>query len=174
MRNYKGWSEDRIELLKTLWAEGWSASRIANRLGGTTRSAVIGKVHRLQLPGRDPKVETRRTIRAARNKSPWHRPKAPKPRRTFSTAPIPLAQDFDVARKNLIDLENDECRWPVGDVGDETFGFCALKAVEGSSYCATHTIRASAGLRIETPRTAATVEASSTQSGKQMEVETTD
>ena len=43
------WTDDRVELLKKLWAEGLSASQIANRLGGVTRNAVIGKVHRLGL-----------------------------------------------------------------------------------------------------------------------------
>ena len=44
------WTDERVELLKTLWAEGLSASQIANRLGGVTRNAVIGKVHRLGPP----------------------------------------------------------------------------------------------------------------------------
>src|SRR5260221_13188224 len=46
------WSEDRVEQLKTLWTEGLSASQIARALGGVTRNAVIGKVHRLGLAGR--------------------------------------------------------------------------------------------------------------------------
>ena len=46
------WTEERVELLKKLWAEGLSASQIAGRLGGVTRNAVIGKVHRLGLAGR--------------------------------------------------------------------------------------------------------------------------
>ena len=46
------WSEDRVEQLKSLWTEGLSASQIARALGGVTRNAVIGKVHRLGLAGR--------------------------------------------------------------------------------------------------------------------------
>ena len=46
------WTDDRVELLKKLWGEGLSASQIAGRLGGVTRNAVIGKVHRLGLSGR--------------------------------------------------------------------------------------------------------------------------
>ena len=46
------WSEERVELLTKLWAEGLSASQIAARLGGVSRNAVIGKVHRLGLAGR--------------------------------------------------------------------------------------------------------------------------
>jgi GcrA cell cycle regulator len=44
-----GWTEERVELLKKLWADGLSASQIAGRLGEVTRNAVIGKVHRLGL-----------------------------------------------------------------------------------------------------------------------------
>jgi GcrA cell cycle regulator len=47
-----GWTEERIAALKSLWEEGLSASQIAARLGGVTRNAVIGKVHRLGLSGR--------------------------------------------------------------------------------------------------------------------------
>ena len=46
------WTEDRVELLKKLWQDGLSASQIAGQLGGVTRNAVIGKVHRLGLSGR--------------------------------------------------------------------------------------------------------------------------
>src|SRR5438874_4887521 len=46
------WTDERVELLKKLWADGLSASQIAAELGGITRNAVIGKVHRLGLAGR--------------------------------------------------------------------------------------------------------------------------
>lgn len=46
------WSDERVEKLKKMWAEGQSASQIAKELGGVTRNAVIGKVHRLGLSNR--------------------------------------------------------------------------------------------------------------------------
>ncbi len=46
------WTDERVELLKKLWGEGLSASQIAAQLGGVSRNAVIGKVHRLKLSGR--------------------------------------------------------------------------------------------------------------------------
>lgn len=46
------WTDDRIDLLKRRWTEGLSASQIASELGGVTRNAVIGKVHRLKLESR--------------------------------------------------------------------------------------------------------------------------
>src|SRR5688572_12207364 len=51
------WTDERVELLKKLWAEGLSASQIAGELGGVTRNAVIGKVHRLSLSGRATKPQ---------------------------------------------------------------------------------------------------------------------
>jgi GcrA cell cycle regulator len=47
------WSDERVELLKKMWGEGHSASQIAKELGGVTRNAVIGKVHRLGLSNRN-------------------------------------------------------------------------------------------------------------------------
>jgi GcrA cell cycle regulator len=46
------WTDDRVDVLKKMWGEGQSASQIAKELGGVTRNAVIGKVHRLGLSNR--------------------------------------------------------------------------------------------------------------------------
>ncbi|MFP5479434.1 MAG: GcrA family cell cycle regulator [Alphaproteobacteria bacterium] len=46
------WTDERVETLKRMWSEGQSASQIAKELGGVTRNAVIGKVHRLGLSNR--------------------------------------------------------------------------------------------------------------------------
>ncbi len=59
------WTDERVELLKKLWADGLSASQIAAELGGVTRNAVIGKVHRLGLSGRA-KAPPRRCRASAR------------------------------------------------------------------------------------------------------------
>ena len=51
------WTDERVETLKRMWAEGQSASQIAKELGGVTRNAVIGKVHRLGLSNRNDEPE---------------------------------------------------------------------------------------------------------------------
>jgi GcrA cell cycle regulator len=84
------WTDERVELLKKLWVEGLSAAQIANRLGGVTRNAVIGKVHRLGLAGRNaPSQPTRRMpsqpIVRATVAAPA-RPAAPKPMAAASIA----------------------------------------------------------------------------------------
>ncbi|WP_223476476.1 GcrA family cell cycle regulator [Oricola indica] len=52
------WTDERVEMLKKLWADGLSASQIAAQLGGVSRNAVIGKVHRLKLSGRAKSVSS--------------------------------------------------------------------------------------------------------------------
>src|SRR5215472_3967995 len=84
-----GWTDERVELLKKLWQDGLSASQIAKQLGGVTRNAVIGKVHRLGLSGRAapskparPQFKTPRPVRVA--------PQAPSaPRRIAEPQPMP-------------------------------------------------------------------------------------
>uniref|UniRef100_UPI0025F3CA20 GcrA family cell cycle regulator n=1 Tax=uncultured Caulobacter sp. TaxID=158749 RepID=UPI0025F3CA20 len=71
-----GWSEDRVERLKALWADGLSASQVAKQLGGVTRNAVIGKIHRLGLAGRAAGVRIARP-RSASSPRP-RRPAAPR------------------------------------------------------------------------------------------------
>lgn len=51
------WTDERVETLKRMWSEGQSASAIAKELGGVTRNAVIGKVHRLGLSNRTDEPE---------------------------------------------------------------------------------------------------------------------
>ena len=60
------WTDERVELLKKLWSDGLSASQIAAELGGITRNAVIGKVHRLGLSGRAKSPSSSRRGRASR------------------------------------------------------------------------------------------------------------
>ncbi|MCG8558629.1 MAG: GcrA cell cycle regulator [Hyphomicrobiales bacterium] len=151
------WTDERVEILKKLWAEGLSASQIANRLGGVTRNAVIGKVHRLGLSGR----------------ATTSRAKAPRPRRrmhpktggsqgavrlhthgavalkpifeeepdaepelipaTVEELVIPMAE-----RATILTLKENMCRWPIGDPGDSDFHFCGRPSPVGMPYCEHH------------------------------------
>ena len=82
-----GWTEERVELLKKLWLEGFSASQIAAELGdGVTRNAVIGKVHRLGLSGRATPSQPARPVF-----------KAPRPARPVSAAPAPRRVEAQAA-----------------------------------------------------------------------------
>src|SRR5437868_8340397 len=67
-----GWTDERVEQLKALWTEGLSASQIARVLGGVTRNAVIGKVHRLGLAGRAGPARSERPRSAVTRRSVAH------------------------------------------------------------------------------------------------------
>ncbi len=84
MADASGWTDDRVELLKKLWNDGLSASQIAGELGGVTRNAVIGKVHRLGLSGR---AKTPSSSSAARPRKPAPRAPSPFPRIRRRAAP---------------------------------------------------------------------------------------
>ncbi|WP_380057205.1 GcrA family cell cycle regulator [Falsihalocynthiibacter sp. SS001] len=76
------WTDERVETLKKMWGEGQSASQIAKELGGVTRNAVIGKVHRLGLSNR----ATTTSKPAAEKKPAAAKPAAAKPKPTVPKA----------------------------------------------------------------------------------------
>ena len=132
-----GWSEDRVETLKKLWANGLSASQIANRLGGVTRNAVISKVHRLGIADR---LARRGNGKATRSK---RRPRTqPPPARSDAEfPPVTVDPDFigppflmTVCAMPLFGA----CRWPIGDPPDADFHFCGRSCDASASYCEFH------------------------------------
>jgi len=147
------WTEDRVEVLKKLWAEGHSASQIAKELGGVTRNAVIGKVHRLGLSGRaTPSRPVKRPPRLARPKprvQPDGSVVTPKPQREVPATPakapekvamlatLPPQPLADGEAATILTLRDSMCKWPIGDPADPKFAFCGRKAV-GGPYCAEH------------------------------------
>jgi len=88
------WTDERVELLKKMWAEGQSASQIAKELGGVTRNAVIGKVHRLGLSNRSSgaapaKAETKAKPAETAKPQPSPKPKAEAKAEAARPAPEP-------------------------------------------------------------------------------------
>ncbi|ASP19452.1 GcrA cell cycle regulator [Antarctobacter heliothermus] len=87
------WTDERVELLKKMWSEGQSASQIAKELGGVTRNAVIGKVHRLGLSNRAGAAPAAQA--EAKPAEPKPQPKAkapPKPAAANKPDPAPEAK----------------------------------------------------------------------------------
>lgn len=151
------WTDARVDRLKELWADGLSSSQIAHELaplGGISRNAVIGKVHRLGLLPREErkahfvprprksKAPTRRYFQLSRRDvlSDILQNKPAVETNTMTGADIPHAQ-----RKSLLQLTEHSCRWPIGEVGTPGFFFCGAVAIEGWPYCASHCARAYAG-----------------------------
>lgn len=160
------WTDERVELLKKLWSEGLSASQIAAQLGGVSRNAVIGKVHRLKLSGRGKTSATQtrskkvNTNSAARNgnvsagatQTTAMRTSVPK-----SIGATALQTDYAVEavaqtvirpasdvvvpisrRLSLLQLSERTCKWPIGDPLNEDFHFCGNDSGESSPYCTYH------------------------------------
>lgn len=145
------WDQDRVEKLEKLWQEGLSASIIAARLGNTTRNAVIGKLHRLGLTGpmhSCPRVARRggrgRVARAPKLK-PWAACERKSAKLFESAEPFTPGPELVIPlneRKSLLQLEDNDCRWPIGDPVEADFHFCGRHKVPGLPYCEHHCRRA--------------------------------
>ena len=145
-----GWTDERVELLKKLWAEGLSASQIAAQLGGITRNAVIGKVHRLGLSGRA-KSPSSATPRPRKTRAHPHMLRVARPAMRGNTALAP-AYDYELdaepelidniipigQRRSILELTEETCRWPIGDPGSADFFFCGGQTVTALPYCSYH------------------------------------
>lgn len=133
------WSEERTATLKKLWLEGLSASQVARQLGGVSRSAVIGKVHRLGITVRETPIRPRATTVRAPS-----RIQARRPTREAAAAPR-VAPRFEATEEDLLPtsgilgLGAHSCRWPIGHPENDDFGFCGRpKTSARGSYCEQH------------------------------------
>jgi GcrA cell cycle regulator len=148
MESFMGWTDERVATLKKLWLDGLSASQIAKQLGGVTRNAVIGKVHRLGLSGRAAPSQPARPVF-----------KAPRPARVAAPAPVPVARrepqpapaaaaqpqetravvyrEESPGSATVLTLGTHMCKWPIGDPSTDAFTFCGRRAHDGP-YCDDH------------------------------------
>ncbi len=134
-----GWTDERVSTLKKLWLDGLSASQIAKQLGGVTRNAVIGKVHRLGLSGRAAPSQPARPVF-----------KAPRPARPVAAAPAPVRRPpapmmavaayarEDIGSATVLTLGAHMCKWPIGDPAKDGFSFCGRRMGEDGPYCGEH------------------------------------
>lgn len=148
------WTPERKDLVAKYWTEGLSASVIAERMPVSngirpTRSSVCGLVSRMGL--------AKRRTTNGRGKAGAHKPVAKnspalKGNPAFRALSAPAAVTYVEAveevviplaeRKTLQDLEDKDCRWPIGDPRKPDFHFCARPKVPGLSYCDNHARRA--------------------------------
>lgn len=138
-----GWTDERVELLKKLWQDGLSASQIAKQLGGVTRNAVIGKVHRLGLSGRAAPSKPQRTVFKAPRPARPVAASPSAPRRiaepvAATPAPAPVRYvDEKPGTATVLTLGAHMCKWPIGDPSSDSFTFCGRRQDEGP-YCVEH------------------------------------
>ena len=147
------WTAERLELLNKLWGEGLSASQIAAELG-VTRSAVLGKCHRLGLARKaSTEVSSPRSQQASRPLDPPATAELamePGPKPVTNTASHqPAEQPRGHSRPveagslgpkglTIMELREGTCRWPLGDPTTPEFRYCGGGAVPGLPYCAQH------------------------------------
>jgi GcrA cell cycle regulator len=157
------WSEDTIARLRGLWDEGHSTAEIGRRMG-VSKNAIIGKAHRLSLPGRPSPIRPDRPPGAPRRRSaprrivgptlpPLAGPVTTLPQPPVSAYPHLPARPRDAAEAALPAREAVKsrplglsriggrqltCCWPIGEPGTTSFHFCDAVALPGKPYCDEH------------------------------------
>ncbi len=132
------WTDEKVEKLKELWSKGHTASQIAEVLGDTTRNAVIGKAHRLNLEARAPSKQTNKPTTFKKNKKTQQNMSR---RSKFKS--LLLDKNFEPEKPtSLEELNETTCRWPIGHPDEENFYFCGRKPEENFSYCKLHVLYA--------------------------------
>ena len=135
------WTPERENKLKDLWKKGHTASQIATILGDTTRNAVIGKAHRLNLEARSGSRKSSPKIDTKNESTP--EVKTQKLGRKARFKALLLDKSFEPENpKKLENLTDETCRWPIGHPYEEKFYFCGRKPMEKFPYCKLHVLYA--------------------------------
>ena len=135
------WTNEKVKKLRELWTKGHTASEIAGLLGDTTRNAVIGKAHRLDLEERAPsKNKSSSEKRDATKSQPKLRGSVSRKSKFKS---ILLDKNFEPENPtSLENLTDKTCKWPSGHPDEENFYFCGRKPVDAFPYCQLHILYA--------------------------------
>jgi len=135
------WTPERQTKLKELWKKGYTASQIATMIGETTRNAVIGKAHRLNLEARVVSKKTFTTLIAKKGNNVEIKQEKLSRKARFKA--LLLDKNFEPENpKKLEELAEDTCKWPIGHPYEEKFYFCGRKPMEKFSYCRLHVLYA--------------------------------
>ena len=135
------WTTEKVNKLKELWGKGNTASQIAEIIGGISRNAVIGKAHRLNLSA---KIKTRTaTSNASFESSIENRNNKDKRGRKSKFKSLIIEKDFEPENpKQLEQLDDDSCKWPIGHPNEKAFYFCGRTSLKDFSYCKLHLLYA--------------------------------
>ena len=136
------WNDEKVAKLKELWGKGNTASQIAEIIGGVSRNAVIGKAHRLNLSA---KIKTRvASSNQGFENSKENKNIRQKRGRKSRFSSIMIEKDFEPENpKQLEELDESLCKWPIGHPDEKDFYFCGRKSLKDFSYCKLHLLYAS-------------------------------
>ena len=135
------WTDEKVAKLKELWGKGNTASQIAEIIGGISRNAVIGKAHRLNLSA---KIKTRSATSNENYENLVHNKniKLKRIRRSKFKSLI-IEKDFEPENpKQLEELDDNSCKWPIGHPDEKSFYFCGRTSLKDFSYCKLHLLYA--------------------------------
>ena len=135
------WTDEKVAKLKELWGKGSTASQIAEIIGGISRNAVIGKAHRLNLSA---KIKTRAaTSNQSFENSVEEKNVKNKRSRKSKFKSLIIEKDFEPENpKQLEELDDNSCKWPIGHPDEKTFYFCGRSSLKDFSYCKLHLLYA--------------------------------
>ena len=136
-----GWSDEKVAKLKELWGSGKTASQIAEIIGGVSRNAVIGKSFRLNLSA---KIKTRKaTSNQSFENSLETKNISSKRGRKNKFKSLIIEKDFEPENpKQLEELDENVCKWPIGHPDEKNFYFCGRTSLKDFSYCKLHLLYA--------------------------------
>ena len=136
------WTEDKISKLKELWGKGNTASQIAEIIGGVSRNAVIGKAHRLNLSAKI-KTRTATSNKNFDNSINEKNIRTVKRGRKSKFNSLIIEKDFEPENpKQLEELDENSCKWPIGHPDEKSFYFCGRSSLKDFSYCKLHLLYA--------------------------------
>ena len=135
------WTEEKVNKLRELWGKGNTASQIAEIIGGISRNAVIGKAHRLNLSAKI-KTRTATSNQSFENSQESKNQKQKKGRKSRFKSLI-IEKDFEPENpKQLEELSEEVCKWPIGHPDEKSFYFCGRSSLKDFSYCKLHLLYA--------------------------------
>ena len=135
------WTDEKVAKLKELWGKGNTASQIAEIIGGISRNAVIGKAHRLNLSA---KIKTRTAASSKNFDSSMQENNFKSNRgRKSKFKSLIIEKDFEPENpKQLEELDENTCKWPIGHPDEKKFYFCGRSSLKDFSYCKLHLLYA--------------------------------
>ena len=136
------WTEEKVAKLKELWGKGNTASQIAEIIGGISRNAVIGKAHRLNLSAKI-KTRTATSNQNFDNSISEKNIQTRKRARKSKFKSLIIEKDFEPENpKQLEELDENSCKWPIGHPDEKSFYFCGRSSLKDFSYCKLHLLYA--------------------------------